>query len=98
MAFSAFARANVDIAVVEVGLGGRLDTTNVVLPAVTVLTPIDLDHTAVLGATVREIAADKCGVIRAGVPVASAPQSDEAWRGIEGTAGRLGAPLALVRR
>lgn len=78
MAFSTFAARKVDLAVVEVGLGGRLDTTNVVRPVVSVITPIGLDHTRVLGDTVGQIASDKAGILRPGVPAVLAPQQAEA--------------------
>jgi dihydrofolate synthase/folylpolyglutamate synthase len=69
LAFRAFARAHVDIAVVEVGLGGRLDATNVLSPLVAVITSIALDHQAYLGTTLTEIAREKGGIIKPGVPV-----------------------------
>ncbi len=96
MAFDLFAMAEVDVAVVEAGLGGRLDTTQVVRPVVNVLTPIDLDHTEVLGDTVGLIAADKCGILRPGVPVVSAPQSAEAEAVIAERCRELGVPRIRV--
>ncbi len=69
MAFEHFVSHKVDYAVVEVGLGGRLDATNVLLPKVSVITPISLDHTETLGKTVEEIAFEKAGIIKRGVPV-----------------------------
>jgi len=69
MAFLQFARRHCDIAVVEVGMGGRLDATNVVLPEIAVITSISLDHTAELGDTVEKIAAEKAGIIKPGRPV-----------------------------
>lgn len=68
MAFDYFARNNVDIAVVEVGLGGRLDTTNVLTPVLSVITNISMDHTALLGNSYAAIAAEKAGIIKPGVP------------------------------
>lgn len=68
MAFDWFARCGCDIAVIEVGLGGRLDSTNIITPAVSVITNISLDHTALLGSTEPEIAAEKAGIIKHGVP------------------------------
>jgi len=96
LAFDHFAAEKVDIAVVEVGLGGRLDTTRVVEPLVTVLTSIGLDHTEILGSTLAEIAADKAGILRAGVPVVSAPQATEATAVIASEAARLGSRLIVV--
>jgi len=69
MAFDFFARAAVDIAIVEVGLGGRLDSTNIITPLLSVITNIGYDHTDILGETLPEIAAEKAGIIKAGVPV-----------------------------
>jgi len=78
LAFACFADAPVDVAVVEVGLGGEWDSTNVADAVVSVFTPIDLDHTNRLGATVREIALTKSGIIKPSALVVSAAQSDEA--------------------
>lgn len=69
MAFDFFARRNVDIAVIETGLGGRLDTTNIITPLLSVITNISLDHTAQLGDTAERIAQEKAGIIKPGVPV-----------------------------
>src|SRR5262249_19735341 len=74
LAFVYFAREQVDAAVIEVGLGGRLDATHVVTPRVSVITSLSYDHTYLLGDTLAEIAAEKAGIIKAGVPVVSAPQ------------------------
>ena len=76
--FLHFARAKVDAAVIEVGLGGRLDATNVLAPLVSVITPIDYDHTAILGNSLAEIAREKAGIIKEGVPLVMAPQPEEA--------------------
>ena len=69
LAFDYFAKENVDVAVVEVGMGGRLDSTNVILPELSVITNIGLDHTQFLGDTLEKIAAEKAGIIKPGVPV-----------------------------
>ncbi|MFC2037879.1 bifunctional folylpolyglutamate synthase/dihydrofolate synthase [Chloroflexota bacterium] len=98
LAFAWFAEMEVEWAVLEVGLGGRLDATNVVKPAVAVITSISLDHTAILGDTHAKIAAEKAGIIKPGVPVVSSPQSDEALAVIEATCQQHGAPLTLVGR
>ncbi|MDK2927514.1 MAG: dihydrofolate synthase / folylpolyglutamate synthase, partial [Bacillota bacterium] len=79
-AFLYFARERVDYLVLEVGLGGRLDATNVVEPQVAVITHISYDHVAVLGRTLTEIAREKAGIIKPGRPVVLAPQEDEAAR------------------
>jgi dihydrofolate synthase/folylpolyglutamate synthase len=78
MALDAFAAAGCDLATIEVGLGGTLDSTNVVDPLVSVITALDLEHTAVLGDTIEEIAAQKAGIIKPGRPVAVSPQSPAA--------------------
>jgi dihydrofolate synthase/folylpolyglutamate synthase len=69
MAFTYFAEEGVDIAVVEVGMGGRLDSTNVITPLVSIITNIDLEHTEFLGGTLEQIAAEKAGIVKTGVPV-----------------------------
>jgi dihydrofolate synthase / folylpolyglutamate synthase len=78
LAFEVFARQRVEFAVIEVGLGGRLDATNVITPVVSVITRIDFDHENFLGHSLREIAGEKAGIIKHGVPVVSAPQFPEA--------------------
>lgn len=95
-AFLHFAREGVDAAVVEVGLGGRLDATNVLAPAVTVITPVSFDHTAQLGDTLEQIAGEKAGIVKPGVPVVMAPQRPEAEGVIRRVADAAGAPLHAV--
>ncbi|MBA3908458.1 MAG: bifunctional folylpolyglutamate synthase/dihydrofolate synthase [Rhodobacter sp.] len=93
-AFLAFARTPADWTLLEVGLGGRLDATNVVdNPRLTIITPVSLDHQSFLGDTVTAIAGEKAGIIKRGVPVIVGPQTDEGLAVIEATAARLGAPL-----
>lgn len=75
LAFDFFARAGADASVIEVGMGGRLDSTNVITPAVSVITSVSMDHRGKLGNTVAEIAAEKAGIIKPGVPAVVAPQS-----------------------
>jgi len=96
LAFLYFARHDVSTAVIEVGLGGRLDATNVVLPNVSVITSLSLDHTNFLGDTLAEIAAEKGGIIKPGVPVVLSPQNDEARLVIERIAAERSAPLTQV--
>ncbi|MHB0936508.1 MAG: bifunctional folylpolyglutamate synthase/dihydrofolate synthase [Armatimonadota bacterium] len=91
-----FARERVDIAVLETGMGGRLDATNVVQPLATGITTLALDHTVELGDTLELIAAEKAGIIKPGVPVVSAPQEPEAAEVIARTAAELGSPLYRV--
>lgn len=91
-----FAEQQVDFAVLEIGLGGRLDAVNVVEPLVSVITSISLDHMAVLGDTLDKIAAEKAGIIKPGVPVVSAPQAPEAQAVIEVVCREKGAPLHVV--
>lgn len=90
----AMARSPADFTLLEVGLGGRLDATNVIAkPALTVITPISIDHEQYLGNTLAKIAGEKAGIIKRGVPCVVGPQPDEAMEVIEATARRLGAPL-----
>jgi dihydrofolate synthase/folylpolyglutamate synthase len=83
MAFTYFAEEGVDIAVIEVGMGGRLDSTNVITPLVSVITNIELEHTEFLGTTLREIAGEKAGVIKQGVPVVTGAMQQEVITVIE---------------
>ncbi|MEL7211478.1 MAG: folylpolyglutamate synthase/dihydrofolate synthase family protein [Pseudomonadota bacterium] len=93
-AMLAFARTPADFTLMEVGLGGRLDATNVFeAPAVTVITPVDMDHQQFLGETLPEIAGEKAGIIKRGVPCVVGPQHDAAMDVIEARAARMGAPL-----
>src|SRR6476620_1556200 len=94
--FLAFAKNGVNAAVVEVGLGGRLDATNILRPKVAVITSLSYDHIAVLGNTLAEIAREKAGIIKEGVPVVSAPQTDEALQVLERIAKERNSPLILV--
>ncbi|MGE5140977.1 MAG: bifunctional folylpolyglutamate synthase/dihydrofolate synthase [Rudaea sp.] len=93
-----FARRNVQVAVVEVGLGGRLDATNVLDPVLSIITPISLEHTAVLGNTLGEIAGEKAGIMRPDGPVLSSGQADQALDVLRATARTLGAPFAVAGR
>lgn len=94
--FLAFAKNDVNAAVIEVGLGGRLDATNVVMPKVSVITSLSYDHMAVLGNTLAEIAGEKAGIIKQGVPVVSAPQTEEALQVLERMAKQKNSPFILV--
>jgi dihydrofolate synthase / folylpolyglutamate synthase len=93
VAFLYFAEAGVDFAVFETGLGGRLDSTNIVTPQVSVITRIDFDHENFLGHSLREIAAEKAGIIKPTVPVVIAEQRDEAREVIASRASELHSPL-----
>jgi dihydrofolate synthase/folylpolyglutamate synthase len=93
-----FARSEVDVAVVEVGLGGRLDATNVLTPEVSVITSLSLEHTYLLGNTLAEIAYEKAGIIKPGIPAVSAPQRAEATKVLETVSQERGAPLVEVGR
>jgi len=93
-AFVAFARMPADIVLLETGLGGRLDATNVLPgPTATAITPISLDHQAFLGDTIAAIAGEKAGILKPGVPAIIGPQPDEAGAVIEARASEIGAPL-----
>lgn len=90
MAFWWFASENVDVAVVETGLGGRLDATNVIIPCLSVITNIGFDHMDLLGPTLGDIASEKAGIIKPGVPVVigeSSPETDEVFRRKAGESG-----------
>ena len=93
LAFEVFARERVEFAVVEVGLGGRLDATNIVRPQVSVITRIDFDHENYLGHSLEEIAREKAGIVKAGVPVATAPQLPEVREVLRGKARELNAAI-----
>ncbi len=92
----AFAENDVSAAVIEVGLGGRLDATNIVTPKVSVITSLSYDHMAVLGNTLAEIAGEKAGIIKEGIPVVSAPQVEEALEVLKRVAKEKNSPLILV--
>ena len=92
-ALLAFARTKADYTLLEVGLGGRLDATNVIAPALSVITPVSIDHEQFLGNTLTKIAGEKAGIIKRGVPVVVGPQQNEALDVIEAKAQSLGAPV-----
>lgn len=93
MAFKHFADHKVDIAVIETGLGGRLDSTNVIRPDVTAITSISLDHTAQLGPTLAHIATEKAGIFKHGIPAVSVVQDPSAEAALKKIAEKVGAPL-----
>lgn len=97
LAFWHFAREGVEVGIIEVGLGGRLDATNVVLPLVSAITHLSLEHTELLGDTLALIAAEKAAIIKPGVPAVSAPQQPEAAAVIAQVADRQNSPLTLLR-
>jgi dihydrofolate synthase/folylpolyglutamate synthase len=94
--FLAFAEAAVDVAVIEVGLGGRLDSTNVVRPEVAIITGLSLDHVQQLGPDLASIAREKAGIAKPGVPLVVAPQEAEAEAVIAAVAAKVGAPVIFV--
>jgi dihydrofolate synthase/folylpolyglutamate synthase len=98
MALNAFARRGCQLAVIEVGLGGRYDSTNVIDPIVSVVTRIDLEHTAVLGPTRADIAWQKAGILRRGVHAVSSPQEPTAQEMIIRVAAEVGSPLRIGGR
>jgi dihydrofolate synthase/folylpolyglutamate synthase len=93
MAFKYFAEQEVDIAVIEVGLGGRLDSTNIITPILSVITNISLDHTQLLGMTVQEIAAEKAGIMKKGVPCVVGEATPEVRAVFDDVAQKNGTPL-----
>jgi dihydrofolate synthase / folylpolyglutamate synthase len=98
MAFLAFQQGNAEIAVVEVGLGGRLDSTNICQPISTVITSISKDHTAQLGNTIGEIAREKGGIVKEGVPLVSGVTHPEAWEVIAAMARARSVPVQSIGR
>ena len=98
MAFCAFAQTATDIVVLEVGLGGRLDATNVIDPELCVITPIDFDHEAFLGSSIESIAAEKAGILKRGRPAVFAEQRPEALRILEHRALELECAAKTTRR
>jgi dihydrofolate synthase/folylpolyglutamate synthase len=93
MAFLLFRARGVDLAVMEVGLGGRLDATNVIAPDLCVITPVDYDHQNFLGDRIEQITAEKAGILKPGVPAVFARQSARAMRVLERRAAELGVPF-----
>lgn len=94
--FLAFSRTPADYCLLEVGLGGRLDATNVVeTPRLSIITPVSIDHQQYLGITLAEIAGEKAGILKRGVPAIIGPQEDEGLQVIEAHAARVGAPLRV---
>ena len=97
-AFLAFARRPADLLLIETGLGGRLDATNVITPRLTALAPISLDHQSFLGEHLAQIAFEKAGILKQGVPCMVGPQPAEALAVIEARAAEVGAPLQIHGR
>lgn len=97
LALAWFQQQCAEIVVIETGMGGRLDATNVVVPSVSVITPIGLDHTRHLGDTLAKIAGEKAGIIKPGVPVISSPQDAEAEKVLRAAADAASSRFHLVR-
>lgn len=97
MAFNYFAEQGVDIAVIEVGLGGRLDCTNIITPELSIITNISLDHTQFLGSTPASIAKEKAGIIKPGVPVVIGEATDETGPVFRQTATEKGSPIFFAQ-
>ena len=97
MAFNYFAEQQVDIAVIEVGLGGRLDCTNIITPALGIITNISPDHTQFLGSTLSEIAAEKAGIIKPGIPVVIGETTPETKEVFTAKANEVGAPIIFAK-
>lgn len=96
--FKYFDEEDIDYAVIEVGLGGRLDATNVLTPLISVITSISYDHMAILGNTLNEIAFEKCGIIKRGVPVVTYRQTNEVYNVIKDSAKAKGSKLFTVNK
>lgn len=98
MAFSWFAEQQVDIAVIEVGLGGRLDSTNIIQPELSVITNIGMDHMNMLGNTLTAIAGEKAGIMKAGIPCVIGEVLPETQQVFENTSGKVSSPLIYAQR
>lgn len=96
LAFDYFAREQVDIAVIEVGLGGRLDSTNIITPAVSVITNIGWDHTDLLGDTLEKIASEKAGIVKQGVPVVISERQKDVEKVFEEKATKMHSPITFA--
>jgi len=96
LAFDYFAREKVDVAVIETGLGGRLDSTNILMPEISVITNISLEHTQMLGDTLPKIAAEKAGIIKKNIPVVIGEFNDETFPVFKDKADEMSAPLYLA--
>ncbi|MBD8388340.1 folylpolyglutamate synthase/dihydrofolate synthase family protein [Dysgonomonas sp. BGC7] len=96
MAFQYFADMDVDVAVIEVGLGGRLDSTNIITPDLSIITNISLDHVQFLGNTLEKIAGEKAGIIKTGIPTVIGEAEGEVRQVFEDTASRVGAPIIFA--
>ena len=97
-AFLHFVDEAVDIAIIEVGLGGRLDSTNVITPDACVITSIDFDHTKLLGNTLPEIAREKAGIFKRGVPAFIFESEPSVEKAIVEVAAQVGAPMRIVNK
>jgi dihydrofolate synthase/folylpolyglutamate synthase len=98
VAFEWFANLKVDVALIEVGMGGRLDSTNVITPVATAITNIDLEHTAYLGDTLSAIAGEKAGILKPGIPAIITETRDEPLQVLLRTAAERGSPVHLLDR
>ncbi|MCB9838125.1 MAG: bifunctional folylpolyglutamate synthase/dihydrofolate synthase [Phycisphaeraceae bacterium] len=96
LALTHFADEALDVAVIECGLGGRLDATSCIQPSVVAVTSISIDHTQLLGETAAEIAAEKAGAFKPGVPVVTIPQSEEVMAVLRAESERIGSPLSVL--
>ncbi|MBR1446287.1 MAG: bifunctional folylpolyglutamate synthase/dihydrofolate synthase, partial [Alloprevotella sp.] len=96
LAFLYFAEENVDVAVIETGLGGRIDCTNIIRPELSIVTNISLDHTDLLGKTLSAIATEKAGIFKAGVPAVVGEATEETRAVFEAKAKNVGAPLCFA--
>ncbi len=96
LAFDYFSKEKIDIAIIEVGLGGRLDSTNVITPEVSVITNIGLDHTRFLGETLKEIASEKAGIIKKNIPVVVGEMTPETKKVFQEKADLEGSPIIFV--
>jgi dihydrofolate synthase/folylpolyglutamate synthase len=97
-AFEYFAEQQVDIAIIEVGLGGRLDSTNIITPEISIITNIGMDHTDLLGNTLAKIAGEKAGIIKSNIPVVIGEYNEETWPVFESAAKQNHSPISLAEK
>ena len=95
MALHYFKKKRVEVAIIETGLGGRLDSTNVIKPKITIITPISMDHMEILGNSLKKIAYEKSGIIKRGIPIVMSKQKKSVYKIISEVANDKGSRLKI---